>query len=124
MQRERLNINIKGVVAKITLLLLLACYANITLFSHAHVVDGVVMVHSHLYTTGHTDAATQSHSSEQEIEFINAIGNFTVEVQSFFTSLIEVAIKTLPRVPKQILVVSLTTAICCALPLLRAPPRR
>ncbi len=110
------------VATKLLLLLFLACYANITLFSHIHVMDGVVIVHSHFYLKGHLDEGNQSPHSEEEIEFINAIGKVVAEAQSLVhVAISNIAIEIHPHFAE--LLVSIAAATMCALPLLRAPPR-
>ena len=47
-------------IAGISLLILFALYwCGITLFTHSHVVNGVVVVHSHPYNTEHTHTQAQ-----------------------------------------------------------------
>lgn len=47
-------------IAGISLLILFALYwCGITLFTHSHVVNGVVIVHSHPYKTEHTHTQAQ-----------------------------------------------------------------
>ncbi len=50
----------KNRIAGISLLILFALYwCGITLFTHSHVVNGVVVVHSHPYNTEHTHTQAQ-----------------------------------------------------------------
>lgn len=41
------------------LLLFVFYWCAITQFNHSHVIDGVVIVHSHPYTSGHSHTGTQ-----------------------------------------------------------------
>lgn len=54
------------------LLLFLSYYAGITLFMHAHVVNGVTVVHSHPYAP---DNPQHGHSSV-EFDLIHALNHF------------------------------------------------
>ena len=64
----------------ISLLLIFMLYwAGISLFTHSHVVNGVVIVHSHPFSTEHTHSA---HSLET-ILFHTGITVLTTDLQSF-----------------------------------------
>ncbi len=121
MQREINIANISRVVAKSLLLLFLTCYANITLFSHTHVVDGVVILHSHFYIAGHNSNAAESQHGEGELQFINVISHFYAEAQSLFNLAIEIAITSVATYSREVTIPILIVA-SFALPLLRAPP--
>lgn len=64
------------------LLLFCAYYANVTLFSHYHIVDGVTIVHSHFYSDDHTSSPDNNSHTKSEITLIKAISNYTVELQN------------------------------------------
>lgn len=51
-----LRTNIRGLLVALFTLLFVACYANATLFVHTHIIDGQVITHSHIYTSGHADS--------------------------------------------------------------------
>lgn len=53
---------IKRFAAGFFLLLLVACYANATLFGHSHVVQGVTVVHSHFHFESHHATASGGHT--------------------------------------------------------------
>ncbi len=44
------------------LLLFCAYYANVTLFSHSHIVNGTILVHSHMHSQHHHDSENGGHT--------------------------------------------------------------
>jgi hypothetical protein len=55
------------------LLVFVAYYANVTFFTHSHVVNGTTIVHSHFHNTSHTE--TGNHSTS-ELTLIAALSLF------------------------------------------------
>ncbi|MFI3248425.1 MAG: hypothetical protein R3Y39_04775 [Rikenellaceae bacterium] len=90
--------NIKSTVTGMLLLLFVTYFANISLFLHYHVVDGVTIVHSHIHDSDHTqDPFDTSTHSKRELTLINALSIFFAETpcELFVSNVISALICTL-----------------------------
>jgi hypothetical protein len=101
------------------LLLFLGFFGSITLFDHAHIVDGTTIVHSHPYKTNSHSIPLHSHSEK---------GYITIQLLSFlaYTFLfICFNFKTIPPLVGKIVLKikeGMTYHLIHYLYLLRAPP--
>lgn len=48
-------------------------FGGITLFTHTHVVNGVIIVHSHPYKSEHTHTAQQAETIFSYLHFIHTV---------------------------------------------------
>ena len=48
----KLKHRVNKIIRYFFLLLFLAYYASVTLFTHTHIIDGITIVHSHPYKSG------------------------------------------------------------------------
>ncbi|MFI3258612.1 MAG: hypothetical protein R3Y16_00785 [Rikenellaceae bacterium] len=119
-RRESILCRLGHIWAGALLLIFVANYANITLFGHYHVVDGVTIVHSHFHTADHTNNEDNGGHSSNELTLIKILSNFVAVAQS---SQIEIdrsvsdlhvlfSVKSEPAIAGELY----------SLPLLRAPP--
>ncbi len=107
-------------IASALLLVFVAYYANVSLFPHRHVVDGVTIVHSHIHTDHHSaNDNDQSHTST-ELTLISHLSNFVAEAQDSHIELCSEWVEYHPSFTES--VERLSVAPSCALPQLRAPP--
>ncbi|MFI3304690.1 MAG: hypothetical protein SNF68_07590 [Rikenellaceae bacterium] len=121
MQKKELNIFHFGrSVAGFLLLIFVAYYANITLFMHYHVVDGVTIVHSHIFSSDHTEDPENSNHTTTELTLIAFLSNFIADVAELQTTLSE----KWSYYYNNFVVVSqqVVFAHICSLTQLRAPP--
>lgn len=91
----------KNIVKYLLLILFLGYWGSITLFQHAHIVDGVTIVHSHPYNPFSKENPTNHHHSKNEFVLIYLLSHFITTVSFLAFSLI--AIKTVLKdviVPK------------------------
>ena len=65
---------IRELMAMAMLLLFVAYYGNATLFYHTHIINGVVIVHSHMHNNHHHDSSDGEHSASQ-ITLISALSS-------------------------------------------------
>ena len=66
----------KGLIKQLLLILFLGYYVSVTFFPHTHVIDGVTIVHSHLYNPlSNQNSADQQHS-ENEIVLSYQLAHF------------------------------------------------
>lgn len=66
----------KGLIKQLLLILFLGYYVSVTFFPHTHVIDGVTIVHSHLYNPlSKQNSADQQHS-ENEIVLSYQLAHF------------------------------------------------
>ena len=62
---ERLRSKYMLFTSGLLMLLLFGCYsANTSLFSHKHIVDGIIVIHSHFYS-GSAETPQHNHTSQQ-----------------------------------------------------------
>lgn len=66
--------HIRELMAMAMLLLFVAYYGNATLFYHTHIINGVVIVHSHMHNNHHHDSSDGGHSASQ-ITLISALSS-------------------------------------------------
>lgn len=64
------------VVASLMLLLFMVTYANINLFYHTHVINGVTIVHSHIHDPHHNDTDEGGHTSAELTLIANMAAQF------------------------------------------------
>ncbi len=64
------------------MLLFAAYYANITLFTHYHVVDGVTIVHSHIHGEDHTSEQGSASDMANHLTLIQMLSNYLAELQN------------------------------------------
>ncbi len=53
------------VVAGLLLAIFSVYYANSTLFSHTHTIDGATITHSHIFGADHADGSDEGHTSQE-----------------------------------------------------------
>ena len=103
------------------LLLFLGYYGSITLFTHSHVVQGSVIVHSHLYNPFSKEKHSNQQHSTNELILINLCSQFfvTVAFAALVLGLVKVVLKqyTFRRNETHFF-----SPICLRLNGLRAPP--
>ena len=76
-------------VGFLLLIIFLGYYGSITFFSHAHVVDGVTIVHSHPYKSTNGNSRPDNQHSNKELQVIQLLSDFfTTGVIIFFSALI------------------------------------
>lgn len=51
--------------AAVMLLLFVGYYADVNFFSHAHIINGVTIVHSHVHSEHHHDTAGGGHTTSE-----------------------------------------------------------
>ncbi len=55
-----------GIMKQLLLMLFLGYYVSVTFFPHAHIIDGITIVHSHLYNPfSKQNSADQQHSKSE-----------------------------------------------------------
>ncbi len=101
------------------LLLFLGFLGSITLFNHAHVVNGVTIIHSHPFKSGSNGKPLHSHTDQGflTIHLLSVIS--IVSIISFFTleSLVPSSYKIVPQTrPLEV------NNLSCLFRSLRAPP--
>lgn len=69
MRWKRKKYRMKQVIAASLLVLFALFYADITMFQHTHIINGITIVHSHFHTKAHEQTPTGGHT-ETEITFI------------------------------------------------------
>lgn len=116
--RDRGNLigQLRGTVAALLLLVLASYYANITMFYHAHVVDGVTIYHTHFYGG---DSKSHAHSS-QEFILIKELSHYVVEAPELFAEF-TILLPTYRWVYGDVVWCGVDVG-CCDHPQLRAPP--
>ena len=67
----------------ILLVLFVSYYANITFFSHAHIINGVTIVHSHFHTGFDNSQHPQHQHSTADIQLIAVISQLNIESLPF-----------------------------------------
>lgn len=73
-------LNLRAAMAGVLLFIFASYFANISLFSHYHVVDGVTIVHSHFHGGDHTkNPADQSTHTKSELTFIKILSIYYAE---------------------------------------------
>lgn len=89
MQKTKLVLG-KKIISYFLILLFLGYYINVSLFQHTHIVNGVTVVHSHIFdfTTDTSDGHNHKHN-ESELRLIQLLSNFAV-VLLLFTCCIRV----------------------------------
>jgi len=65
MKEQALRHRAKQVTASLMLLLFVGYYADVNCFSHAHIINGVTIVHSHLHNAHHHDTNAGGHTSAE-----------------------------------------------------------
>lgn len=65
----------KKIISYLFVAIFLSYYAGISLFSHTHIISGVVIFHSHLHKDSHHDTKSGGHT-ENSIALIAQISNF------------------------------------------------
>lgn len=66
----------KGVLTTLVILLFVGYYVNCTMFWHSHIINGVLITHSHFYGVEHTASEDGGHSMLQ-IHAIEMLTNIT-----------------------------------------------
>jgi len=72
---------VKRLIGVALLVIFALYYANITLFYHGHVINGVTIVHSHLHGKAHAQNGTHTVS---ELTLISALSTFHSCVAALF----------------------------------------
>jgi hypothetical protein len=70
------------------LILYLGYYSSITLFPHAHIINGVTIVHSHPFNSDNGRSASNSPHNGKELQLINLLSEF-------FTTALSISIAAL-----------------------------
>lgn len=76
------------------LILFLGYYGSITLFNHAHIVNGVTIVHSHPYKHGASDKSANHNHTSKQLVLINSLSDFSLTVLFFVLALIALRLIT------------------------------
>ena len=69
MRGKQKKYRMKQVITASLLVLFVLFYADITMFEHTHIINGITIVHSHFHTKAHEKTPTGGHT-ETEITFI------------------------------------------------------
>ncbi|MBQ0035134.1 MAG: hypothetical protein KBS77_07550 [Bacteroidales bacterium] len=63
--QKQLKYIIRQSAAAVMLLLFVGYYADVNFFSHAHIINGVTLVHSHVHNEHHHDTQGGGHSTSE-----------------------------------------------------------
>ncbi len=73
----------KNVLVGALLLILSAYYVNSSMCYHSHVISGNVVYHSHIHSTSHTTTSDDGGHSQEAMDLIATLSNFSIEQQAF-----------------------------------------
>ena len=76
--------NIIRYLSALSLALFLSYYADITLFRHSHIINGVTIVHSHFYNDEHRNSESGGHTESQITLFAKISSFLSLSGKSFF----------------------------------------
>lgn len=77
----------KKIMRYFLLILFIGYYGNITLFTHTHIVNGVAIVHSHLYYPFSNDNSANHKHSTNGFVFIHLLSHFLTTISFFVFSI-------------------------------------
>jgi hypothetical protein len=109
----------KKIVSLLFVALFMSFYANISLFTHTHVINGATIIHSHFHKETHHDTQSGGHT-EHSITLIAQTSHF--DCHDFLCNYI---LKPLPPLQKQIKIAEIShkvTSVHLQNLSLRAPP--
>ncbi len=81
-QSRELRAYLQSRLAGLLLLTLGLYYASSTLFFHTHIVNGQVVVHSHIFFKGHIDSSDEGEHTEDEVLLISYLNDILLVEQS------------------------------------------
>ena len=62
----------KQIISTVLLILFVLYYADITLFQHTHIINGVTIVHSHFHNRNHEKTPTGGHTATEVTFFADS----------------------------------------------------
>ncbi|MCL1934201.1 MAG: hypothetical protein FWF53_10385 [Candidatus Azobacteroides sp.] len=65
MERERKKYRVRQIISTLLVVLFVLYYADIALFQHTHIINGVTVVHSHFHGSNHEKTPTGGHTTTE-----------------------------------------------------------
>lgn len=107
----------RQIISNLLFVVFVFYYANICFFNHTHIINGVTIVHSHLYSKAHMQMGTHSDSELTLISTLSFFQSFQATLGFVYLGLFLILQAVISSSYKNLIVLKSTACIS-----LRAPP--